>query len=74
MSRLRIRTGEGVGRVRRVERPMNIIVLFAIGLAAAGAVSVVIVKWALSRNREPPGFPVNQRPASREVDTEEPPQ
>ena len=72
MARLRIRTGEGVGCVRRVERPMNIIVLFAIGLAAAGAVSVVIVKWALSRNREPPGFPVNPRPASPPVDSEEP--
>ena len=51
-----------------------VIMLFAIGLAAAVAAAVVIVKWALSRNREARGFPVNQRPASREVDTEEPPQ
>ena len=49
-----------------------VIMLFAIGLAAAVAAAVVIVKWALSRNREPPGFPVNPRPASPPVDSEEP--
>jgi hypothetical protein len=52
---------------------MSIILLLALAFAAAVASAVVIIRWALSRTRPPPGFPMDAgKPPTPPIDPPRP--